>query len=55
VDHRVLVEPIEEQVVAAPVARFAGGDPIEPLEVGMWIAGQAVVAQNDGVAPDRYR
>jgi hypothetical protein len=54
VDHRVLVEPVKEQIIPAPVARLAGGDPVEPVEIGVRIAGQAVIAQDDGVATDRY-
>ena len=55
VHHRVLVQPVEDQIVAAPVAGLTGGDPVEPLEIGVRIAGQAVVAQHDGVAAEGYR
>jgi len=55
VDRRVFVEPVEQQIVPAPVARLAGGDPVEPVEVGLRIARQAVVAQHDRVAADRDR
>jgi hypothetical protein len=52
VDHGVLVEPVEEQIIAAPVARFPRGDPVEPLEVGMRVVRQTVVAKDDGIAAD---
>jgi hypothetical protein len=52
VDRRVLVQPVEQQIVAAPIARFPCGDPLEPLEVGVRVVRQAVVAQDDGIAAD---
>ena len=52
VNGRKLREPVEQQVVPAPVARLAGRDPVEPIEIGLRIAGQTVVAQHDGVAAD---
>ena len=55
VDRRVLLEPVDQQVVAAPVAELAGRDPIEPVKIRSRIARQTVVAQHDGVAADRYR
>jgi hypothetical protein len=52
VDHRVLLEPVEQQIVPAPVARFSGRDPVEPLQVGVRVIWQTVVAQDDGIAAD---
>jgi hypothetical protein len=52
VDHRVLLEPVEQQIVAAPVARVSGGDPVEPFEIGVRVVRQTVVAQDDGIATD---
>jgi len=54
VDVRVLVEPVRQQVVAAPVACVERGDPIQPLEIVLRIGGEAVVAQDDRVAAERY-
>jgi hypothetical protein len=50
VDRWVLVEPVEQQVVPAPVARLARRNPVEPVEIRPRIARQTVVAQDDGVA-----
>jgi hypothetical protein len=44
VDLRVLIEPVEQQIVLAPVARVARRDPVEPLEVRLRIAGKTIVA-----------
>jgi hypothetical protein len=48
----VLVEPVDEQIVAAPVAGVAGRDPVEPLEVCLRIGRQTVVAQDDRVTSE---
>jgi hypothetical protein len=55
VDRRVLVQPVDKEVVLAPVARVARRDPVEPLEIGLRIARQTVIAEDDRVAADRYR
>jgi hypothetical protein len=52
-DLRVLAEPIEQQIVLAPVARVARRDPVEPIEVRLRIAGKTVVTQHEGIAADR--
>ena len=48
----VFVEPISEKIVAAPVARVASRDPVEPLEVAARIRDRAVIALRDGVASE---
>jgi hypothetical protein len=49
----VFVEPVREQIVAAPVARVARRDPVEPLEIAARIRDRSVVALRDGVASER--
>jgi hypothetical protein len=49
----VLIEPVGEEIVPAPIARVAGRDPIEPLEVAAWLCDRAVVAERDRVASER--